>query len=135
MMIVALAPHLAETYANVEAVLSELKIHLLGAAFPSARVCVAIDLKMTYIVLGLMGSAARFGCPYCLWSRWAKHSDPEELRSIITLTAESSDLAAKLRNDNRKRDIGENYSSTARPPMQFTRSFDSLLSIPPPIST
>jgi len=124
-LLVAVAPNVAENYDNVNNILQKLKLEELEAFLPNARTCVAVDLKMMILMLGLKGAQAKFGCPYCCYSRWHHHNEEEEERTICTLTAESSEAAKKLA-EGRKLEALDFHSSAGRPPMPLTQKFKNI---------
>lgn len=140
MLILACAPHTDETYQNVQVILEKLAPEKLEDLFPNARSTVVVDLKMAHLILGLRGSAARFGCIYCLWSRWPEHSCPEQKRTIPLMTAEAAGAAAKLEALREKKpdkkpklNADDFYSSSGEPPMRITtlwKDIDVSLPIP-----
>lgn len=133
--IIALAPDLDEKYESLSFILKLLKLDTLSAIFRKAKLAVCVDLKMQMLILGLTGCNARFGCPYCLFSRWGKHSCPDDHRSILRLTAESNDLSKKLveRSQKYQRKMaprtGENQSSTGQPPVDFLKNTKDIVAV------
>ncbi len=101
-LILALAPLSHESRKNVGAVMTALRIEELRRAYTNAHICYAIDLKMALVMLGLRGSGACFACPYCLWSRWSKHSCPHKARSILGLSREANELKDLLADGARR---------------------------------
>ncbi len=118
-LILALAPECSESYDNVNAIMTKLCIEGLREAFPKSRISYAVDLKMALVLLGIKSAASRFGCPYCLWSRWKEHCLHEQ-RTILGLTAEAGALKQRLIDDDgRDARPGECRSSGGEQPMSF----------------
>ena len=95
-----------------------VNVQSLRDTFRSARICYAIDLKMMLVMLGLLSSGARFACPFCLFSRWKKHSCPHTKRSILCLMSEATALQDVFADEERSSaKPGEHGSSSGMPPM------------------
>ncbi len=110
-----------------------VNVQSLRDAFRSARICYAIDLKMMLVMLGLLSSGARFACPFCLFSRWKKHSCPHTKRSILGLTSEATALQDMFADEERSfAKPGEHGSSSGMPPMSCLALADDILPSMPP---
>lgn len=127
-LIIALAPCLSEYYTSVNHILELLHLDLLYSVFRTARFAICVDLKMQMILLGLKGCSARFGCPYCLFSRWSDHSHPSTHRTIVRLTSEATSLSQKI-TQNKRLKPGEGESSLGVPPVSFLRRYEPVLKV------
>ncbi len=125
-LILAIAPKCAETYENVDEIMTTLCLEKLRSAFPEARIAYAVDLKMALILLSMEGTGSRFACPCCLWSRWKKHSCPHTTRSVMGLTAEAATLKKRMSEGSGR------SARTGEPPMSCLNIADDIISALPP---
>ncbi len=127
-LIIAVAPKCSESYHNVNAIMTKLRLETLRDLFTKARICYAVDLKMALVLLGLKCSGSRFACPYCMFSRWKAHSCSHQKRTFLGLTTASTTVQRRMANRRSgKAKPGECGSSSGEPPMMCLEVADDIM--------
>ena len=130
-IIVAIAPDVAETYSNVRFILNVLKIDEIDLRY----VC-AVDLKMANILCGIQSHSCTYPCAYCCCPK-PEFSDQQKsksyhMRTIGEVRALSHDFQIKRRQYNNKASA-KDFKSCVNPPI--IRGEDTMMMIkliPPP---